>query len=63
MTYAEEFNYTNNHISVNKNEDTTVTLYKKKNIIGETDLKVPNIDFGETPDLNASTDFLNDLLG
>jgi DNA polymerase-3 subunit gamma/tau len=23
----------------------------------------PNIDFGETPDLNASTDFLNDLLG
>ena len=23
----------------------------------------PNIDFGETPDLNASTDFMNDLLG
>ncbi|MCR4697846.1 MAG: hypothetical protein K5762_00620, partial [Bacilli bacterium] len=23
----------------------------------------PNIDFGDTPDLNASTDFLNDLLG
>ena len=49
MTYAEEFNYTDNHISVNKNEngDTTVTLYKKKDIIGKTNLTIPNIDFGD----------------
>ena len=53
MTYAEEFNYTDNHISVNKNEngDTTVTLYKKKDIIGKTNLTIPNIDFGDCYEL------------
>ena len=47
MTYAQEFNYTNNHISLHKNEEITVALYKNKSIIGDTDLTLPNIDFGD----------------
>ena len=47
MTYAHEFNYTNKHISLYKNEGITVALYKNKSIISETDLTLPNIDFGD----------------
>ena len=47
ITYAQEFNYTNKHISLFKNDEMTIAVYKDKNIIAETDLKIPNIDFGE----------------
>ena len=33
MTYAQEFNYTNKHISLYKNNEITVAFYKDKNII------------------------------
>ena len=47
MTYAQEFNYTNKHISLYKNNEITVAFYKDKNIIRETNLTLPNIDFGD----------------
>ena len=50
ISYAEEFNYTQNHISVYKNEEITVVIYKNKTIIGDTNLPIPNIDFGECYD-------------
>jgi len=48
ISYAEEFNYTVNHISLYKNDEMTVALYKNKSIISSTNLKLPNIEFGET---------------
>ena len=47
MSYAEEFNYTVNHISLYKNEEITVALYKNETIIGDTNLTIPNINFGD----------------
>ena len=49
ITYAKEFNYTNKHISLYKNEQITVVLYKDVNI-NETQLKTPDIDFGNCYD-------------
>ena len=51
ITYAKEFNYTDKHISVfrSPNNDTTVALYKNVSI-GDTKLKLPNIDFGDCYD-------------
>ena len=45
--YAKEFNYTNNHISTYKDKKTTIILYKNPNIIKTSNLKVPDIDFGD----------------
>ena len=50
ISYADEFNYTNKHISLYKNNNVTVALYKNKSIIGDTNLTLPNIDFGECYD-------------
>ena len=47
-SYAEEFDYTVNHISVYKNEEMTVALYKNMSIISDTDLILPRIDFKES---------------
>ena len=49
-TYAIEFNYTSNHISTYKNDEYNLLLYKNPRIIGSTNLKVPDIDFGECYD-------------
>ena len=46
-TYAQEFNYTNKHISLYKNKDITLALYKNKSIISESNLTLPSIDFGD----------------
>ena len=46
--YAQEYNYTVNHISLFSTKDITIALYKNKTIIGDTNLKLPNIDFGES---------------
>ena len=43
--YAQEFDYTVNHISLYKNEEMTVALYKNMSIISDTDLILPQIDF------------------
>jgi len=47
--YAIEFNYTTNHVSIykNKEEDFSILIYKNPGIIAQTNLKMPNIDFGE----------------
>ena len=45
-TYANEFNYTNKHISLFKNEVYSIMLYKETNCISELELPMPEIDFG-----------------
>ena len=45
-TYAIEFNYTENHISTYTTEEFSILLYKKPGIIGSTNLKATDIDFG-----------------
>ena len=46
-SYATEFNYTNNHISTYNNDEYNLLIYKNPRIIGSTNLKAPDIDFGE----------------
>ena len=45
-TYSLEFNYTNKHISIFKNEVYSIMLYKDKDCISELELSMPEIDFG-----------------
>jgi hypothetical protein len=45
-TYAKEFNYTNKHISIFKNEVYSIMLYKSAECITELELPMPEIDFG-----------------
>ena len=47
--YATEFNYTSKHISIykTKEEDYSILLYKSPGILRSTNLKVPDIDFGD----------------
>ena len=45
--YATEFNYTNKHISLLKNEVYSIMLYKEKECISELGLPMPEIDFGD----------------
>ena len=45
--YTKEFDYTNVHITVYKNDFYSITLYKDKKCITEFDLNVDEIDFGE----------------
>ena len=44
--YANEFQYTENHVSRYKNIKYSITLYKNTNCISELSLKLPEIDFG-----------------
>ena len=44
-TYISEFSYTDLHISIYKNENYTVTIYKKSYCITELELEMPNVDF------------------
>ena len=48
--YANEFNYTNKHISIYKNEVYSIMIYKYKNCITELGLPMPEIDFGKCYD-------------
>ena len=45
-TYSLEFNYTDKHISIFKNEVYSIMLYKDKDCISELELTMPEIDFG-----------------
>ena len=45
--YAEEFHYTDNHVSLYKNNIYTITLYKNGDCISDLSLQIPEIDFGE----------------
>ena len=44
-SYLAEFNYTNNHISLYKNNDYSLLLYKNKECINEFPLDLPAVDF------------------
>ena len=44
--FSQEFEYTNNHISIYNNEVYTITLYKNYECISELNLEIPEIDFG-----------------
>ena len=44
--YAKEFNYTNNHVSLFKNDIYSITLYKNGECIFKLSLEIPEIDFG-----------------
>ena len=46
-SYAEEFNYTDNHISTFSDYQSNILLYKSPRIIGRSGLTAPNIDFGD----------------
>ena len=45
-TYSLEFNYTDKHISIFKNQVYSIMLYKDKDCISELELTLPEIDFG-----------------
>jgi len=45
--YAYEFYYTDNHVSTYQNSGTEILIYKNPDIIAQTNLKAPKIDFGE----------------
>ena len=44
--YINEFDYTNNHVSVYKNQEYTITIYIDKKCILDLDLGIPEFDFG-----------------
>ena len=46
IKYISEFNYTDNHVSLYKNNDYTITIYIKNKCIFELNLGLPEIDFG-----------------
>ena len=44
--YAQEFSYTDNHVSLFKNNIYTITFYKNEKCISDLFLQIPEIDFG-----------------
>ena len=48
--FSEEFQYTDNHVSIFKNNIYTITLYKNSECISDLSLQIPEIDFGECYD-------------
>ena len=45
--YSQEFNYTENHVSLYNNNNYTMAIYKNLDCINELELEIPQIDFGE----------------
>ena len=45
--FANEFQYTDNHVSIFKNDIYTITLYKNRECISDLSLTIPDINFGE----------------
>ena len=46
-TYLDEFNYTDNHISLYRNNDYSIILYKNRDCLDKVSLSMPKIDFKE----------------
>ena len=44
-SYTSEFTYTNNHISLYKNDNYSIMIYKNQKCIKELDIQMPNINF------------------
>ena len=47
QNFAHEFQYTDNHVSIFKNDIYSITLYKNGECISKLSLLIPEIDFGE----------------
>ena len=47
QTYANEFTYTDNHISQFNNDEYNIIIYKNDKCIKELSLKMPTVDFGD----------------
>ena len=60
--YAQEFNYTDDHVSLYKNEIYTITLYKNGECISDLSLTIPEIDFGECYNKIKSTHHIEENL-
>ena len=60
--YAKEFQYTDNHISVYKNNIYSITLYKNAECISDLNLTIPQIDFGECYKKVQNNHTINDNL-
>ena len=45
--YAKEFDYTDKHVTIYKNDFYSITLYKDLQCLSELDLNIDEIDFGE----------------
>ena len=43
--YTNEFNYTNNYVSMYKNENYSITIYKNKSVLSQLSVDAPLIDF------------------
>ena len=62
-TFAKEYLYTNNHISLFKHELYLITLYKNKDCITDLGLNIPKIDFGNCIEIvKGQYNIENDLL-
>ena len=62
-TYANEFWYTNNHISEFKNDEYNIIIYKNSDCITELSLKMPKIDFGDCYEkVKESYNITNELI-
>ena len=46
IKYIDEFNYTNDHVSLYKNDDYSITIYINNKCILELGIGIPEIDFG-----------------
>ena len=46
-SYINEFNYTDNHVSLYSNEDYNILVYKNSECITELNLEMPSVDFKE----------------
>ncbi len=61
-TFAKEFNYTSNHVSIYNNSIYSITLYKKVDCLSELNLTIPELNFGECYEKLKSTFHINDDL-
>ena len=60
--YSIEFQYTDNHVSIYKNNIYTITFYKNKECIFDLSLKIPEINFGECYTKVKNNHKINDTL-
>ena len=61
-TYLAEFNYTNKHVSLRKNNKYSIIIYKNRECITELSLEMPKVDFQECYDKVKSAYLINDEL-
>ena len=61
--YAKEFDYTNTHVTVYKNDFYSITLYKDSKCLSELNLNIDEINFGECyTKIKEELDILDNLI-